>query len=133
MLTLDKRRLQLRLAKREQRLRQRQEGLVPCQVVVPKALAASLREVAKRPDLTEQLRTWLTLEAIEVAAWPQLCLLCWGRHDQWISGADALATYERNWRFVAPDMLTAAEETLIRGLVERHGKGAFNGRGENTL
>lgn len=125
--TLEKRRLQLRLAKREQRLRQRREGLVPCQVVVPKSLAASLREVAKRPDLTEQLRAWLTLEAIEVAAWPQLSLLCWGRHDQWISGADALATYERNWRFVAPDRLTAAEENLIRGLVERHGKGAFNG------
>jgi hypothetical protein len=82
---------------------------------------------------TEQLRAWLTLEAIEVAAWPQLSPLCWGRHDQWISGADALATYGRNWRFVAQDMLTAAEENLIRGLVERHSKGAFNGRGENAL
>ena len=123
----ENRRRQLRLAKREQRSRQRQDGLVPCQIVVPKALATSLREVAKRPDLTEQLRRWLALEAIEVAAWPQLSLLCWGRHDQWIAGADALATYERNWRFVTREALTAAEENLIRGLVERHGKGVFNG------
>lgn len=121
------RRRQLRLAKRAQRSRQRQDGLVPCQVVVPKALAAPLREVAKRPDLTEQLRAWLALETIEVAAWPQLQLLCWGRHDRWISGADALAIYERNWRFAATDNLTAAEIGLIRGLAERHGKGVFNG------
>jgi hypothetical protein len=64
---------------------------------------------------------------IEVAAWPQLSLLCWGRHEPWISGADALATYERNWRFVAPEALTDAERALLHGLVERHGSGVFNG------
>ncbi|MCC6196442.1 MAG: hypothetical protein IT518_18475 [Burkholderiales bacterium] len=67
------------------------------------------------------------MEAIEVSAWPQLQLLCWGRHDQWISGADALAIYERNWRFVQPEALTAEETDLIRGLVDRHGGGVFNG------
>ena len=123
----EKRRRQLRLAKRAQRSRQRQGGLVPCQVVVPMALAAPLREVAKRPDLTEALRAWLSLEAIEIAAWPQLQLLCWGRHDEWVSGADALAIYERNWRFATPGNLTAAEAELIRGLVKRHGNGVFNG------
>ena len=123
----EKRLRQLREAKRKQRSRQDQAGLVPCQVVVPRELAAPLREVARRPDLVEQPRAWLALEAIEVAAWPQLDHLCWGRHDRWISGADALATYERNWRFVAPEALTAAEAELIRGLVERHGKGVFNG------
>ncbi|MCC6196308.1 MAG: hypothetical protein IT518_17785 [Burkholderiales bacterium] len=123
----ERRRLQLRQAKRAQRLRQRQSGLVPCQIMVPQALAAPLREAAKRPDFALRLRAWLRLEAIEVSAWPQLQLLCWGRHDQWVSGADALAIYERNWRFVQPETLTAEETDLIRGLAERHGGGVFNG------
>jgi len=123
---MERRRKQLRAAKREQRSRQKRRGLVPCQVVVPRVVAELLREAAKRPDVMDRLRTWLAPEVVEIAAWPQLRELCWSRHDRWISGADALAIYERNWRFVSQVSLTEAEARLIRDLAGRHGNGVLN-------
>jgi len=122
----EKRRVQLRTAKREQRLRQRREGFVACQVVVPQALGKQLLEAAKRADVLTRLRAWLLPEIVEIVAWPQLQLLCWGRHDQWLSGADALAIYERNWRFIDQEALTAEERQLIHDLAARHGNGVLN-------
>jgi len=124
--SMERRRKQLRTAKREQRSRQQRRGLVPCQVVVPRAVAELLREAAKRPDVMDRLRTWLAPEVVEIAAWPQLREICWSRHDRWISGADALAIYERNWRFVSRESLTEAEARLIRDLAGRHGNGVLN-------
>jgi hypothetical protein len=89
-------------------------------------VAELLREAAKRPDVMDRLRTWLAHEVVEIAAWPQLRELCWSRHDRWISGADALAIYERNWRFVSQESLTEAEARLIRDLAGRHGHGVLN-------
>ncbi len=122
----ERRRDQLRTAKREQRSRQKRSGLVDCQVVVPRAVAEVLREAAKRPEILERLRAWLAAEVVEIAAWPQLRELCWSRHDRWISGAEALAIYERNWRFVSQVSLTEAEARLIRDLAGRHGNGVLN-------
>lgn len=122
----ERRRNQLRAAKREQRARQMRSGLVPCQVVVSQPVAELLREAAKRPDVMDRLRVWLESEVVEIAAWPQLSELCWSRHDRWISGADALAIYERNWHFVSQEQLTEAEARLIRDLAARHGHGVLN-------
>lgn len=126
-LETETRRSQLRRAKRAQRERLRQAGLAPSQAIVPQRLGIMLRECAKHQPLLARLQSWLELEIVEVAAWPQLTLLCWGRHEAWITGADALAIYERNWRFVDPDQLTPAEAALVAGLTERHGRGAFLG------
>lgn len=117
---------QLRLAKQRQRARQREAGLVACQLMVPKPLADRLRELVKRPAQLDRLLKWLALELIDLDEWPQLRELAWGRHGRWIPGAEALALYERNWRFVARDRLTPEEAALIDGLALRHGNGSLN-------
>lgn len=63
---------------------------------------------------------------ISVAPYPQLQQLCWNRPaDAVLSGEDALALYERNWRFVDTDALTTDERALIDRLVQRYGGGSF--------
>jgi hypothetical protein len=114
------------LAKQRQRSRQRSEGLAPCQVTITKALVRPLLEATRRPDTAQRLQEWLALEVIDLEQFPQLRLLAWSRRDRWISGAEALALYERNWRFVDPAELTVSEAQLIRGLTMRHGNGVLN-------
>ena len=122
----DRRARQLRLAKQRQRARQRSGGLTPCQVTIATALVKTLLEATRRPEIAQRLREWLALEVIDLEAYPQLRLIAWSRRDRWISGVEALALYERNWRFVDPAELTASEAQLIRTLALRHGNGALN-------
>jgi hypothetical protein len=64
---------------------------------------------------------------VRIADYPQLHALCWNRPaDTVVDGHDALALYERNWRFVDRDRLTEQEKQLIDQLVERYGKGVLN-------
>ncbi|HEY4254403.1 MAG TPA: hypothetical protein VGM87_24575 [Roseomonas sp.] len=57
---------------------------------------------------------------------PELKLLAWNRDPaRPIPGQEALDLYERNWRHVAVDRLTAAETALIRDLTEQFGRGHF--------
>lgn len=59
--------------------------------------------------------------------YPQLRDLCWNRPAAAvIDGRDALALYERNWRFVDRDALIPAERRLLRVLVDRYGSGVLN-------
>ena len=63
---------------------------------------------------------------VPVSKYPQLHQLCWSRPDDTVlDGADALALYERNWRFVDKDALDADERALIDGLVQQYGNGVF--------
>jgi hypothetical protein len=63
---------------------------------------------------------------IPVATYPQLRQLCWNRRaDAVLDGEEALALYERNWRFVDQDALTPHEITLIDDLVQRYGHGVL--------
>lgn len=63
---------------------------------------------------------------ISVTHYPQLRQLCWNRPaDAVLSGKDALALYERNWRFVDEAALTVDERNLIDRLVQQYGGGTF--------
>lgn len=63
---------------------------------------------------------------LPIAANPQLRLLCWNRRDDTVlDGEEALALYERNWRFLEADTLDGAERALIAVLCRRHGGGAL--------
>ena len=123
---LAKRREQLRRAKRDQRGRQRDAGLALCQLAVPRRIGELLREAAKHADVLHRLEPWLELEVVDITNWPQLQLLCWNRHERWIAGAEALALYERNWRFITPAELSPEEALFIERLAQRHGSGVLH-------
>lgn len=63
---------------------------------------------------------------IAIADYPQLQAVAWNRRiDDVCSEAEALALYERNWRFVDQSALSPKERALIDRLVATHGKGAL--------
>ncbi len=66
---------------------------------------------------------------MDVRAWPALRELAWNRKDRWIPAQEALALYERNWRFVDERRLDPAEAKLIEQLKTRYGGGAIPERG----
>ena len=60
--------------------------------------------------------------------YPQLAGLVWnGDPSRAIGRQEAFSLYERYWRFVDRDRLTAAESDLIRRLTEEYGGGRFLG------
>ncbi|MFT5531893.1 MAG: hypothetical protein ACI802_000109 [Candidatus Paceibacteria bacterium] len=63
---------------------------------------------------------------LNVDDYPQLALLAWSRVLRDITEEDAFALYERNWRFVDVDALTAAERGLIDRMTDQYGKGVMN-------
>ena len=64
---------------------------------------------------------------LRIGDFPQLKLIAWNRReDDFIEEQDALALYERNWRFVDQDALTPLERQLIDRLVRQHGNGVLN-------
>lgn len=63
---------------------------------------------------------------IPVNRYPQLQGLCWNRPaDAIVDGPEALALYERNWRFVDVPALTPEERQLIDTLVAAYGNGVL--------
>ena len=61
---------------------------------------------------------------INVKTYPQLHDLCWNRPDNAVlSGPEALALYERNWRFVDEAAFTPAERQLFDTLLAKYGHG----------
>lgn len=64
---------------------------------------------------------------VRVENYAQLRDLCWNRPTNTVlAGQDALALYERNWRFVEKDALTVEEQRLLNLLVARYGNGVMN-------
>lgn len=64
---------------------------------------------------------------IRIDKYPQLRELCWNRPAATVlEGEDALALYERNWRFIDMDRLTQEEQDLLDMLVARYGNGVLN-------
>jgi len=64
---------------------------------------------------------------VRVEDYAQLRDLCWNRPANTVlAGQDALALYERNWRFVDTKALTVEEKNLLDLLVARYGNGALN-------
>ncbi len=117
---------QLRLAKRAQRVREREAGLVIARLKLPVALAERLAFAVRQEGFETALSAFLKAETIEIADYPQLKLLCWNRRGRFVSAREAWGMYERNWRFVERDRLEAPERELIRILMTRFGRGVMN-------
>lgn len=121
-----RRREQLRLAKRAQRERDRDEGLVLCQVKLRPATAEKLRRALAIAGFEETLAWLLDESLVDVEAYPNLHLLCWNRAERFVPAAEAFALYERNWRFVDEKNLLPAERELIERLARTYGGGLLN-------
>jgi hypothetical protein len=64
---------------------------------------------------------------VHITEYPQLRLIAWNRRDDdLIEEDEALALYERNWRYVDRSQLTDKEQQLIDRLVIQYGNGVFN-------
>lgn len=63
---------------------------------------------------------------IQIDRYPNLRLLAWQMHQDWISEAEALSLYEREWRHVDVAHLTSEERQLIDQLVVSYGNGVLN-------
>ena len=60
------------------------------------------------------------------AEFPELKMLAWNRDAMCpIPAEEAFALYERNWRFVDQQRLTARERQLIHGLAKQFGRGVL--------
>jgi len=63
---------------------------------------------------------------IKINHYPQLRRLAWNQPaDAVIAERDALALYEREWRFVNPAQLETQERELIDRLVKEYGQGVL--------
>lgn len=64
---------------------------------------------------------------LKIADFPQLKEIAWNRRgDDVVREDEALALYERNWRFVDQRALEVNERNLIDRLVRDHGHGVLN-------
>lgn len=70
--------------------------------------------------------TEVVADAVRLTEYPQLQQLAWQLgDDQILSGAEALALYERNWRHVDAEAMDPHERDLLKRLVQRHGNGVL--------
>ena len=117
---------QLRVAKHRQRLRERREGFAAVQLRLKAEQAERLRAAAHARHFGEDLDGFLRDVVLDLHEWPALRELAWNRAGRWIPAEDALALYERNWRFVDEKRLTPEEARLIERLRDRYGGGVLN-------
>lgn len=117
---------QLRAAKRAQRQKERRAGLTTVELRLPVEQAALLRAAGNAPRFSQALKQFLQDVVLDIDCWPVLRELAWNRADRWIPVEEALALYERNWRFVEPAHLTKEEKELIEHLKHRFGGGVLN-------
>jgi hypothetical protein len=100
--------------------------LTEIQLRLPANDAARLRVAANAPHFRKALDRFLQDVVVDIHQWPKLRELAWNRADRWIPAAEALALYERNWRFVQPGELTTEEATFIDRLKQQFGGGVLN-------
>lgn len=64
---------------------------------------------------------------LRIDRYPQLRDLAWNRQpgDE-IAESDALALYERNWRYVDEERMPPEERAFLRRLIETHGGGVLH-------
>jgi hypothetical protein len=117
---------QLRAAKSAQRQRERRAGLATVELRLPADQAERMRAAVNTPRFKQALDEFLQDMVLDINAWPKLRELAWNRADRWIPAEDALALYERHWRFVEPAQLTKEEANLIDHLKHRFGGGVLN-------
>ena len=67
------------------------------------------------------------MKQVKISDYEQLKLICWQLRDDAIIDEDmALATYERNWAFVASVDFTQKEADFLDYLVRTYGNGVLN-------
>ena len=118
---------QLRIAKRAQRERDRNAGLVLCQVKLGKRIAERLRSAMTAPGFETEFEAFLEQSVIDARRYPNLLLLCWNRAGRFLTDRDAFGLYERNWRLVDPRNLGQAERALIDRLAGEYCNGVVEG------
>jgi hypothetical protein len=116
----------VRLAKRAQRARERDAGLVVVPLRLAARDAARLRAAMARPELVRRLESLVDDALIEIAAYENLSALCWNRRDRYLGAEEAFRLYERNWRLVDARRMKPAERALIANLAARYGNGLLN-------
>lgn len=117
---------QLRRAKRAQREREREAGLVSVELKLPRPLADRLAVARRTPDFADQLAAMLDRIVVRIADYPQLRDLAWNRVDEHIPAREAFQLYERNWRFVDAERLEPHERALLERLKSEFGGGVIN-------
>lgn len=64
---------------------------------------------------------------LRLVDYPQLRLIAWNRQGEgFVEEEEALALYERNWRYVDEATLERNERQLIDRLVQQYGHGVLN-------
>lgn len=117
---------QLRRAKRAQREREREAGLVDVQLRLPRMLADRLAVARRARDFEARLESLLDRAVVRIADYPQLRDLAWNRVDEYLPAREAFQLYERNWRLVEVDRLEPCERALIDRLKNEFGDGVIN-------
>ncbi len=117
---------QLRAAKRSQRLKDGQAGLVLYQLKLPIALRERLKVAMRSAAFVARLHAFLRFEIIRVSDYPGLALLCWNRDLEYMTREDAFRLYERNWRHVDVAQLSKEERAFIDDLKREFGQSLMN-------
>lgn len=117
---------QLRTAKQAQRTRDRGAGVAVVELRLEADIAARLRLVANTTQFKAALGTLLDDLLIDINQFPALRQLAWNRGSRWLEATEALALYERNWRFIDSENLDAHELQLIDRLKHRYGAGVLH-------
>jgi len=102
---------------------------VAVEVLVPRADRGVILELAKkcRARYRAGARRSGAGAMLRLDDYPQLKLIAWSRPGaKAIGEEDAYALYERNWRFVDQNTLTAGEKALVERLASKFGKGLLN-------
>ena len=120
------RRRQLRLAKRRQREREKQRDLVIYQLRLPRGLAEKLKAGVKQAGFMSDFRSFIDYRVICIDDFENLRLLAWNRTGRFVTRAEAFQLYERNWRHVDLDGMSAEEHELITRLKQEYGNGVIN-------
>ena len=123
---MDRRHKQLRVAKRKQRLKDRQAGLGLYQIKLPRPVLERLKAGMRATSFVGRLCEFLNHEMVRVKAYPNLELFCWNRPAEYIPRDEAFMLYERNWRLVEEDNLLDLERALIEALKNEFGRGVIN-------
>ena len=117
---------QLRNAKRAQRLRQRVQGIVQVELLLPQVVANKLVVARRDPGFAAQLDKQLDRSLVRLNDYPQLRDIAWNRTDTYVPAREAFALYERNWRFIDLARMNATERALLNRLAEEFGNGVIN-------
>ncbi len=65
-------------------------------------------------------------DTVKIDDYPQLAVLAWNRVVHEVTGEEAFALYEHNWRFVDTVRLAPHEAALIERLTKQYGHGVLN-------